>query len=192
MSFSRHLANQRTYFATLKHFKNALEAKDLIGYVIEREKSLKTPHRAKFEYFYVIANHGFSDWHIHIVSNRDFRESPQYNESTRSLKASVLYLVGNLERSARADYQGVRRYGASSLLYKQSAKRAFKTRVKLWRIITLAFMVKVLITALSSVFGSSVVVGVHSANVTSATPRKSQVIRHVERPPPLPCRRNLG
>lgn len=126
VSFSRQLAFVHTWTLVFKGFKNAIEAEDFIKYIIKREKSLKTPHSAKLEYFYAIANHDLSGWHIHLITNRKLSGHAAYCKPTENLRASSLYLVGNLLRSAQANYEGARRYGASRLLYKQSMKKPLK------------------------------------------------------------------
>jgi len=141
VSFSRQLAFTPTWTMVFKGFKNASEADDFIKYIIQCEKSRKSPHREKLEYFYVIANHDFSGWHIHLIVNRELHGYSAYCEQTENLKASSLYLVGNLLRSASADYERVRRYGASRLLYKQSMKKRFIARRKAyWLIVHLALV----------------------------------------------------
>jgi hypothetical protein len=150
VNFSQHLAFDQTFFIVLKGFQNAHEADDSIKYIIAREKALKTPYKSKLEYFYVIAKHGFSNWHIHLITNREMSGHAAYCKPSEDLKASCLYLVGNLLRSADADYAGVRRYGASRLLYKQSMKKAFKTRLRRWLLIVTMALVQTIILALSS------------------------------------------
>jgi hypothetical protein len=150
ISFVYQLPHDKIFFTVLKHFKNPRDCHDLMRYIIEREKTLKPPCSAKFEYFYVIANHGFSGWHIHLISNRDFHEQAQYCEPAQSKKASALYMVTNLERSRFADYEGVRRYGSSRLLYKHNKKTSFKSRKKAqWLIVLMALVQRLINIELS-------------------------------------------
>lgn len=150
ISFVFQLPVSDVYFTVLKHFKNPRDCHDMVRFIIAREKSLKSPHKSKFEYFYVIANHGFSGWHIHLISNQKFEHQAQYSESVQHKKPTALYMVKNLVMSQMADYEGVRRYGSSRLLYKQNKKTNFKSRLKLsWLIVQLALVQAILKAMLS-------------------------------------------
>jgi len=136
LQFSRCLALDETSFITLKGFRNAVDCEQGTKLAIEALKGNSKRLNDKLEYFFVISNHEFSGWHSHIIVNSSNFALTANVEPTRNLKSSVLYLVANLERSMSADYGRVRRYGGSSLLNKQSMKRWFKTRVRLWNIKT--------------------------------------------------------
>lgn len=150
VSFARELTFCPTWFLTFKGFENAPQADDFIKYLIQSEKSRKSPHKAKFEYFYVISNHNFSGWHIHLLVNRKLHGHAAYCQPVGNLKFSCLYLVKNLIRSANADYGRVRRYGASRLLYRQSMKKAFKNRLRYKRLIVRLSLVKRVLKWLST------------------------------------------
>lgn len=137
LNFVRNLAFSDLYFITLKPFQNAEICSAAIRSALLSLKSQKSPCSAKLEYIAIISNHGFSSWHAHIISTRFLGGKNVHCEKVRNKKHAALYLVANLERSASSDYAKVRRYQASSLLYKQSAKSFFKTRIRLWRIKTL-------------------------------------------------------
>lgn len=143
VNFAFALPANETFFTVIKHFENARDADDLMKHIIKCEKSLKSKHRHKFEYFYVIANHGFSGWHLHIISNRHFPQA-DYSEPVEKRKAAALYLVKNLEMSRFQEY-GCRRYGGSALLNKQNKKNAFKNRLRLWRLRFIVTLIKKLI-----------------------------------------------
>lgn len=148
--FSDWLQFEETWFLTFKGFKDATEANDFIKYLIQSEKSRKSTHSAKFEYFYVLSNHNFSGWHIHLLTNRKLHGHADYNEIVGNLKASCLYLVGNLLRSASADYGRVRRYGGSRLLYKQNMKKRFIARRRAyWLIVQMALVQRIINTEIS-------------------------------------------
>lgn len=136
VSFALQLANVQTTFTTLKGFKNADECAKAVKALLDLEKGENRRYNAKLDYFFTIANHDNSGWHAHILSSRPLQGSHHYSENTDNLKAAALYLVGNLKRSRSADYGSVRRYGGSSLLYKQSMKRWFQIRARLWTIKT--------------------------------------------------------
>ena len=128
---------QDFHFLTLKGFKDANSAFTGAVDLIKSQRLIKARYNAKLEYFYVISNHDFSNWHIHLIINRKIESIDiAYNAPVENLKASMLYLVGNLQKSLRADYGHTRRYGNSSLLNKQNMKRAFKTRIRLFKIRT--------------------------------------------------------
>jgi len=150
--FARELEFVQVWFLTFKGFENAPQADDFIKYLIQCEKLRKSPHNAKFEYFYVIANHGFNHWHIHLLTNRELHGHSAYCKPVESLRASSLYLVGNLLRSARAEYGRVRRYGASRILYKQNMKKRFIARRKTyWLIVHMALVKRLINRRLSEI-----------------------------------------
>jgi len=152
VNFSRLLSFSPTYASTVKGFKNAPQAAAAVKSIIADVKSLKTPHSDKFEYFYVIANHGFNHWHIHLLTNRELHGHSAYCKPVESLRASSLYLVGNLLRSARAEYGRVRRYGASRILYKQNMKKRFIARRKTyWLIVHMALVKRLINRRLSEI-----------------------------------------
>lgn len=185
--FARLLSFQQTYVSTLKPFKNAHDAHLAVNTQIAAIKALKSPHSAKFEYFYVISKHNFSEFHVHLFTNRYYPFFTAYHEKTRDKKAFVLYCVENLKWSIHADYGGVRRYGASQLLNKQSMKSWYKIRLRLWRIRTRQHLVSVLVNFIRSLAYSVDVTSQRVANrriPMTIKPSTPDAIRQVARPPP--------
>lgn len=154
VQFALELSTIDTYFYTLKGFKTAQDAKLEITKHLAMARAQKSRYNAKLEYFFVISNHDYSGWHVHMIANLKLDLDAAYCKPCEDVKWSALYLVKNLLRSAAQDYGGVRRYGGSSLLNKQNMKRRFINRKRSWAIRTrfhiLKLIVKIIITAHSS------------------------------------------
>lgn len=139
ITFARGLSFQQTHFTTLKNFSQADLCELAVKDTLSSAKRAGKACGVKLEYFYVIANHEFAGFHAHIISNLPLHpnlNAQSHQRPTRNLHDSVLYLVDNLKRSLGADYASTRRYSGSSLLNKQSMKRWFKLRCRLWSIKT--------------------------------------------------------
>lgn len=132
MNLSRLLSLSQTYAITLKGAHDAKSTQVLVKDYLDATKRIGKRYNAKLEYFYAIANHAHSGWHAHIICNVYNPNNAAYIEPVKDRKAYCLYIVANLVSSRSADYQRVRRYGASSLLNKQNLKSWFKTRRRLF------------------------------------------------------------
>lgn len=154
INFARALASQTTYFTTVKGVLAIENALDRLRSYTPVKKRANARYNAKKEHFFVIAKHNRSDWHMHIISNYPLEIEGSHVEIVRDRKAVVLYFVKNLEISRFADYGKKRRYGGSSLLYKQSAKNWYKTRIRLFKIRTLIGFAETILRYLASFQGS--------------------------------------
>lgn len=150
LNFARLLAGQNTYFITVKGTTAIESALQQLKDSRDKKKSKNPRYNAKKEYFYVISKHNNSRWHLHLITNFPLAIPDAHIEPVRSLRAAVLYLVDNLSWSRFSDYGGRKRYGGSSILYMQSMRRWFITRMRLWRIITRYFVAMVMLRCLQS------------------------------------------
>lgn len=148
LNFGRLLSGQQSYFTTIKGLSAIENALDVLTHDKGKIKGYNARYNAKKEYFFVISKHERSEWHIHIISNFPLNFPNQNASPIRSLKASCLYLVDNLKRSLAANYGSRRRYGGTSLLYKQNMKNWFKIRIRLWRMKTLNLLLSWLINVI--------------------------------------------
>jgi hypothetical protein len=163
VNFANLLGGQICYFTTVKTSQNIETALYALTHDKSKIKGYNARYNAKKEYFFTIAKHGFSEWHLHIISNFDLKIAGSHVEVVKNKKAVCLYLVNNLEWSLGQNYGSRRRYGASSLLYKQNMKTWFKTRIRLWNAITRYIRAMILLNAIvamlaCAVTGESVVV----------------------------------
>lgn len=136
LNFARLLANQETYFTTIKGLDAIQIALDRLRSYTPIKNANRPRYNAKKEYFFVIAKHGYSEWHIHIISNFALDIEGSHVEKVRSRKDVCLYLVKNLEMSRSQDYGSMRRYGGSSLLNKQNFKKWYIIRIRLFKLRT--------------------------------------------------------
>lgn len=187
-SFARLAANQQFYFYTFKGFESVESASRYTLLLRAEIKRANRRYNAKKHYFFAIANHNHSGWHIHLIYNGELLlPMLAHIEPVKDLKAACQYLITNLERSRFEDYARTRRYGASSLLNTQNQKQAFKTRLRLFRYRTQIRLAVKVIVALSS-FGSkdsNQCLRVSNSAVTMH--RRPSINDHqplVERPPP--------
>lgn len=190
VAFALELSTSNTYFYTLKGFKTALDAKSAINQHIATAKAEKTRYSAKLEYFYVIANHEFSGWHVHMIANREIHAAAAYCEPCEDVKISGLYLVKNLLKSQHADYAGVRRYGGSSLLNKQNMKKRYATRRRLWNSRTRFKAMKTVIRYLIAVFKCSDPTTDNRQPTTDPTPATPATPNSYRQPTARPPPRN--
>lgn len=160
VNFARLLAGQLTYFTTVKGLNSIESALELLKGDRSKIKGYNARYNAKKEYFFAISKHGRSDWHIHIISNFDPHIPGAHIEVVRNLRAACLYLVDNLSWSLNQNYGHRRRYGATSLLYKQSLKEWYKTRIRLWKAKTRFILSMILLNAMLSASASASVSGV--------------------------------
>lgn len=188
LSFARQSANQQYHFYTFKGFDSASSASDYLTYLKYQIKRAKPRYNAKSEYIFAIAKHNHSSWHIHLILNNPLLLPVHAHiEPVRDLKAAVLYLVKNLVMSQRQDYGSVRRYGGSSLLNKQSAKKAFKTRLRLFKLATRKVLAAVVVNAIIGMTSSVKVlrrVTCIRCVKSSCKPIPRNSATPVERPPP--------
>jgi len=151
VAFASQTTNNNFYFYTFKGFKDATSASQYASILTTEIKRANRRYNTKKHYFFVIAKHNRSNWHIHLIYNAQLLIPVlAHVEPVKDLKLACLYLVLNLEKSRFQDYQRVRRYSASRLLNTNNKKQVFRTRRRLWRIRTLQSMVAKIIKVLSS------------------------------------------
>jgi len=195
LSFALQSAFQKFHFYTFKGLESAEHAKQLVDYLTLEIKREKPRYNAKSEYIFVISNHGFSGWHIHLILNNPLLiPTHAHIEPVRNLKAACLYLVKNLESSRYADYGKARRYTASALLNKQKKKTAYKTRLRLFKIRTrkaLADVVTRVITEMVKVIVVHRRVQCVQCSDKPCKPIADTASTPVERPPPRAALKKL-
>lgn len=195
LQFARGAAFDQFYFYTFIGFKSVDEAHAYSVMLRAEIKRLKARYNAKKHYFFVMAKHNHSEWHIHLILNRDDL-SPCFChvEPVRDMKIACLYLVKNLEKSRAQNYGGFRRYGASSLLNSNNRKKAYKNRLRLWRTAT-QYWLKMRYLIMRYILAWQPPTrcqdnhhcerSLERERLNTDTEKSSEFIPHTERPPPI-------